>query len=128
MTTSDLTPLPLGARNATLSDLARLLREQQARKVDIVAPATAIRAHAAQLVVDDSVPELGPDGVTATAGAYTPTEVCDQGSRTNSASPPHTCGGCASANQAYTTRTSTAGWTVMTAGSCCAACTRHGAG
>ena len=79
MTTSDLTPVPLGARNATLSDLARLLREQQARKVDIVAPATAIRAHAAQLLVDDSVPELGPGGVTATAGAYIPTEVCDQG-------------------------------------------------
>ena len=79
MTTSDLTPVPLGARNATLSDLARLLRKQQARKVDIVAPAAAIRAHAAQLVVDNTVPELGPDGVTATAGAYAATEVCDQG-------------------------------------------------
>ena len=64
MTTSHTTPAPLGARNATLADLARLLREQQARKVDIVAPATAIRARAARLVVDDTVPELGPDGVT----------------------------------------------------------------
>ena len=79
MTTSHTTPAPLGARNATLADLARLLREQQARKVDIVAPATAIRAHAARLVVDDTVPELGPDGVTLTAGSYIPTEVCDQG-------------------------------------------------
>jgi hypothetical protein len=79
MTTSDTTPTPLGVRNATLADLARLLREQQARKVDIVAPATAIRARAARLVVDDTVPELGPDGVTSTAGSYIPTEVCDQG-------------------------------------------------
>ena len=79
MTTSHTTPAPLGARNATLADLARLLREQQARKVDIVAPATAIRARAARLVVDDTVPELGPDGVTSTAGSYIPTEVCDQG-------------------------------------------------
>jgi hypothetical protein len=79
MTTSDTTPAPMGARNATLADLASLLRGQQARKVDIVAPATAIRARAARLVVDDSVPELGPDGVTSTAGSYTPTEVCDQG-------------------------------------------------
>jgi len=43
VTTPPLTPAPLGARNATLADLARLLREQQARKVDIVAPAAAIR-------------------------------------------------------------------------------------
>jgi hypothetical protein len=69
----------LGARNATLTDLARLLREQQARKVDIVAPATAISAHTARLVVDDTVPELGPGGVTSTTGSYIPTEVCDQG-------------------------------------------------
>jgi hypothetical protein len=79
MTASDLTPAPTGARNTTLADLARLLREQQARKADIVAPATAIRAYGAQLVIDDTVPELGPDGVTSTAGSYSPTEVCDQG-------------------------------------------------
>ena len=79
MTASDLTPAPMGARNATLADLATLLREQQARKVDVVAPASAIRASGARLVVDDTVPELGPDGVTSTAGSYTPTEVCDQG-------------------------------------------------
>jgi len=68
-----------GARNATLADLAGLLRDQQARKADIVAPASAIRASGGRLVVDDSAPELGPDGVTMTAGSYLPTEVCDQG-------------------------------------------------
>ena len=39
------------ARNASLADLAALLRDQQARKVDVVAPASAIRARAGQLVV-----------------------------------------------------------------------------
>ena len=30
-------------------------------------------------MVDETAPELGPDGVTMTSGAYTPTDVCDQG-------------------------------------------------
>ena len=77
--TPDTPAAPAGARNATLADLAALLRDQQARKVDIVAPATAITARAGQLVVDETAPELGPDGVTMTSGAYTPTDVCDQG-------------------------------------------------
>ncbi len=34
----------LTTRNATLQDLAALLQDQQARKVDVVAAATAIRA------------------------------------------------------------------------------------
>lgn len=34
MTTSDTAAVPSGARNATLADLAGLLRDQQARKVD----------------------------------------------------------------------------------------------
>ena len=68
-----------GVRNVTLADLAGLLREQQARKVDVVAPASAIRARNGQLVIDGADPVLGPDGVTMTTGTYTPTEVCDQG-------------------------------------------------
>jgi hypothetical protein len=68
-----------GARNATLEDLAALLRDQQARKVDIVAPATAIHADGARLVVRETEPVLGPGGVTMTVGAYVPTDVCDQG-------------------------------------------------
>jgi len=70
---------PAGARNVTLGDLAAMLRDQQARKVDIVAPAAAIRARNGQLVIDGTDPVLGPDGVTMSTGAYTPTEVCDQG-------------------------------------------------
>jgi hypothetical protein len=74
-----MAPLVPGARNATLEDLAALLRDQQARKVDIVAPAAAVRARGARLVVEQAEPVLGPDGVTMTSGAYAPTEVCDQG-------------------------------------------------
>jgi hypothetical protein len=77
--TSDAFTAPAGTRNATLADLAGLLRDQQARKADIVAPAAAIRARGGRLVVDDSAPVLGSDGVTMTAGTYVPTEVCDQG-------------------------------------------------
>ena len=76
---TDASVTPLGARNATLADLAALLRDQQARKVDVVAPAAAIRAEGARLVVADTAPVLGLDGVTMTTGTYTPTEVCDQG-------------------------------------------------
>jgi hypothetical protein len=70
---------PRWTRNATLADLAVLLRGQQARKVDVVAPAGAVRAAGGRLVIDESTPVLGPDGVTMTSGTYTPTDVCDQG-------------------------------------------------
>jgi hypothetical protein len=70
---------PASARNANLADLAALLRDQQARKTDIVAPAAAVRARGGQLVVAGTAPQLGPDGVSLTEGTYTPTEVCDQG-------------------------------------------------
>jgi hypothetical protein len=76
--TADVSPVA-GMRDATLADLAGLLRDQQARKADIVAPAGAVRAAGGRLVVDGSVPVLGPDGVTVTAGDYLPTAVCDQG-------------------------------------------------
>jgi len=77
--TTDSTTASAGVRNATLADLAALLRDQQARKVDIVAPAAAIRARNGQLIIDGADPVLGPDGVTLSTGAYTPTDVCDQG-------------------------------------------------
>ena len=72
-------PAPAGVRSASLADLAALLRHQQARKVDIVAPAGAVRVAGGQLVIDGSDPVLGSSGVTMTAGTYVPTEVCDQG-------------------------------------------------
>jgi hypothetical protein len=98
-------PSAPGARHATLEDLAALLRDQQARKVDIVAPAAAIRAQDARLVVDGTEPVLDPDGVTAAAGAYVPTDVCDQGVADSSASRRRTCGSCVSRSRTCTTRT-----------------------
>lgn len=61
------------ARNATLSDLAALLQDQHARKIDVVAPATAIRAKNGLIVVSGTEPTLTDDGVTMTAGTYRPT-------------------------------------------------------
>ena len=69
----------LTARNATLQDAVALLRGQQARKVDVIAPASAIRAEGGLLVLDETVPQIGIDGVTMTSGRYRPTDLCDQG-------------------------------------------------
>ncbi|HVB45642.1 MAG TPA: DUF932 domain-containing protein [Streptosporangiaceae bacterium] len=78
-TTTTSNPVATGARNVTLENLAAMLRDQHARTVDIVTPASAIRASSGQLVIDSTDPVLGPDGVTMTSGTYTPTTVCDQG-------------------------------------------------
>lgn len=80
MTSDGIDPAaPTGARNVTLADLAAMLREQQARKVDIVAPAATIRARNGQLIIDDTDPEFRDDVVAMTTGTYAPTQVCDQG-------------------------------------------------
>lgn len=68
-------------RNADLSDLAKLLQEQQARKVDVVTPAGAIRAENGLIIVEgagDVVPD--PDkGFTEGPGVFRPTAVFDEG-------------------------------------------------
>lgn len=69
----------LATRNASLADLASLLQEQHGRKLDVVAPAPAIRAQAGQIVLAGTEAQLTEDGVTVADGAYTPTEVCDEG-------------------------------------------------
>ncbi len=79
MTTETTAPGVSGSRNATLADLAAMLRDQQARKIDIVAGAAQIRASKGQLLIDGTAPVLGEDGVTLSAGHFTPTVVCDQG-------------------------------------------------
>lgn len=66
-------------RNATLTDLLALLRDQNARKVDVVAPATSVRSVEGQLVVRGADAILTEDGVTAADGTYTPTAVADEG-------------------------------------------------
>lgn len=66
-------------RNATLQDLAALLVDQQARKVDIVAPASKIEAVNGLIKVEGSTPEITADGVTITDGLYQPTAIFDEG-------------------------------------------------
>jgi hypothetical protein len=68
-----------GTRNATLADMVMILRSQRTRRLDVVAPASAIHAHAGNLVIDNTVSQLGADGVTSAAGTYRPTTVADEG-------------------------------------------------
>lgn len=66
-------------RNASLADLAELLTEQQARKIDVVAPASKLRSENGHLVIEGADPIIEDDGVTDPNGAYLPTRVADEG-------------------------------------------------
>lgn len=66
-------------RNANLTDLLTMLREQHTRKVDVVAPATSLRAVDGQLRITGTEPVITDDGVTTGDGVYIPTAVCDEG-------------------------------------------------
>ena len=71
--------VPLHARNASLADLASMLKDQHARKVDVVAPATTIRSTDGLLVIEGAEPVITEEGVTSAAGTYRPTVVADEG-------------------------------------------------
>ncbi|MEV6987473.1 DUF932 domain-containing protein [Sphaerisporangium sp. NPDC051017] len=76
------TPAPaevLTTRHADLKDLVTLLRDQQGRKVDVVAPPTALRAERGRLIISGTEPMLTPTGVTSTDGVYRPTATCEKG-------------------------------------------------
>ena len=73
------TPMTLTTRNATLADMVAILRQQRARRVDVVAPAAAIHAHAGNLVISGTVHQMSADGVTSAAGTYRPTQVAEEG-------------------------------------------------
>ena len=66
-------------RNATLHDLATLLRDHKARAVDLVVPSPALRAVDTMLVIRDAPPLLTESGVTEVNGVYRPTKVADEG-------------------------------------------------
>lgn len=66
-------------RNANLADMAVLLQDQQARKVDMVVPASKIRSENATIVVEGAEPVLTADGVSLSDGRYQPTAVFDEG-------------------------------------------------
>ena len=66
-------------RNATLDDLVAMLKTDQARKLDVVAPAATLQARGGMIVVKGSEAQLTDDGVTTVDGVYRPTEVFDDG-------------------------------------------------
>lgn len=61
-----MTPVTLSTRNASLSDLAHILQDQQAAKHDIVVPATKLSSVNGQFVISGD-------------GIYRPTAVADEG-------------------------------------------------
>jgi hypothetical protein len=71
--------MQVNTRNADLSTLADMLRNQQVRKIDVVAPATSIVAKDGMIVVKGTEPILDSDGVTMGDGVYQPTAVFDEG-------------------------------------------------
>lgn len=66
-------------RNASLGDLAAMLQNQQARKVDLVTPAMTLFANNADITVVGSEAVIDTNGVTQMDGRYRPTTVCDEG-------------------------------------------------
>lgn len=74
-----MTALVTTARNANLQDLREALLQQQARKLDIVAPAHKLKFRDGQLIVSGIDPVFDSEGVTDVNGQYRPTEVFDEG-------------------------------------------------
>lgn len=65
-------------RNATLNDLAALLQQQQASKVDVVVRGSHLKSEDGRLLVPGVESQLTDDGVTAVPGWLTPTTRCDE--------------------------------------------------
>lgn len=64
-------------RHAELGDLVTMLNRQQAAKVDVVAPASAVRARDGRLEVAGVEPVVDERGVTTVDGAYRPSAAAD---------------------------------------------------
>lgn len=74
-----MTELLTTTRNATLEDMAKLLQEQQTRKVDMVVGPRTVHFEHGRLIVHGVEPLLAPDGVTPADGLYRPTGIADDG-------------------------------------------------
>jgi hypothetical protein len=66
-------------RNAGLEDMVALLKDQHARRIDVVAAASQLRMVDGMLRVKGSEPMITEDGVTSTDGMYVPNGVFDEG-------------------------------------------------
>lgn len=69
----------LTTRNATLNDLAAMLKDQHGRQLDVVTPATQIRAENGRIILAGTEAQITEDGVTPTDGIYVPTRAFDDG-------------------------------------------------
>lgn len=74
-----MTAVTTTARNAALGDLAEILQRDHARKVDVVAPASAIRSEEGNLVLKGTEAVITADGVTQADGVYISTAIADEG-------------------------------------------------
>ncbi|MFI9835206.1 DUF932 domain-containing protein [Streptomyces sp. NPDC051913] len=70
---------PTGARNADLTDLVRILEDGEDRKLDVIAPASALRMHEGNVHVEGVESQITASGVTRVDGIYRPTAVADEG-------------------------------------------------
>ncbi|HSU36296.1 MAG TPA: DUF932 domain-containing protein [Propionibacteriaceae bacterium] len=66
-------------RNLALEQLARVLQDQSARSLDIIAGSGAIRCIGGRLVIEGIAPILGPDGVTMSDGTYAINDIANTG-------------------------------------------------
>jgi hypothetical protein len=74
-----MSDLVTNARNATLADLAAILKGQQGHKLDVVRTADQLSADMGNLVVKGSEQALTDEGVTPVDGVYRPTDIADEG-------------------------------------------------
>lgn len=68
----------LTTRHADLGTIAKILEDQQGRKIDVVVSPSDVRAESGNLRVSGVEPILTPDGVTP-GDLFRPTEVADEG-------------------------------------------------
>jgi hypothetical protein len=66
-------------RNAGLDELVTLLKSQQARKLDVVMPASSLWSRGGDILVHGVPVVMEEDGVTDPNGRYAPTSVFDSG-------------------------------------------------
>jgi hypothetical protein len=72
-----MSEIQLTTRNASLGDMAALLQDHRARRLDVIASAKAITAIDGHLVLSPEVQDVTEEGVTSAAGLFRPTAAAD---------------------------------------------------
>jgi hypothetical protein len=66
-------------RNIGVENLAAMLKDQSTRAIDVIAGAAATQCVDGNLVLNNTEPNIGPDGVTMTAGTYAMNDIARSG-------------------------------------------------